>query len=112
MLPKAVGAQVHGVQRSSGRFEQSRGFGSGVGQRSRRLLLVGGENSARRTANGTGESVRDALPVAGRWTGMRWIVIVVTIAAAVPAVGCLFNVPMLTGRWCVSLGFFLGALVG
>lgn len=43
---------------------------------------------------------------------MRWIFIAVTTAAAVPAVGCLFNLPMLTGRWCVSLGFFLGTLVG
>ena len=68
------------------------------GDGGRRLRVVGGEISAR-TANGTGGSVRDAYPVGGRWTGMRWIVIVVTIAAAIPAVGCLFNLPMLTGRW-------------
>ena len=43
---------------------------------------------------------------------MRWIILVVATAAAVPAVGCLFNMPMLTGRRCVSLGFFLGVLVG
>ena len=48
----------------------------------------------------------------GARTGMRWIAIVVAAAAAVSTVGCLFNVPMLTGRWCVSLGFFLGTLVG
>lgn len=48
----------------------------------------------------------------GARMGMRWIAIVVAAAAAVPTVGCLLNVPVLTGRWCVSLGFFLGTLVG
>ena len=48
----------------------------------------------------------------GTRTGMRWIAIVVAVATAVPTVGCLLNVPMLTGRWCVSLGFFIGTLVG
>jgi len=43
---------------------------------------------------------------------LKYLLVAVVVALAVPAVGCLLNWPMLTGRWCVSLGFFLGALVG
>ena len=64
MLPRAVGAQVHTVQRSSGRFEQPRVVGPGVGRPGRRLDVncaiitlpefASGEISVR-TANGAGE---------------------------------------------------------